>query len=162
MANTQFDPRVEIAGVNLFKGEFTSVGLTQSPALPHHINNRAINPKESFKILVNWQVTGAEVPLRMNAVTDWNVYAYVESIGPGPEIVLKAAPDVVARGALATTMSWSHAITVPANTLPEHGSTASGVYKVCVVVFANSSLPGVGDDVIGFTEIMTLLAEDPT
>ncbi|OQX15029.1 MAG: hypothetical protein BWK73_08055 [Thiothrix lacustris] len=162
MPNTQFDPRVEVGNVNLFKGEFLSMGIRQEPALPHHVSNRIIDPTKPFFIDLKWKVTGAEVPLRMNAVSDWRIYAYVESMGPGPEVSLTAAPAVVPRGAInANEMSWSHSIQVAANQLAEHLPN-SGVYKLVVVVFANSTLPGPGDDVIGYTELAFLLgSEDP-
>lgn len=167
MANTQFDPRVETGGVNLFKGEITSIGMRQDPALPHHVSNRLINPDEPFYIEIEWEVSGAEVPLRMNAVGDWTVFAYAESMGPGPEIPLKSY-DTVPKGSVgADGASWSHTIEIPAGVLKEHyekdgSERASGVYKLVVVLTANSTLPGPGDDVIGYAELPFLIgAENP-
>lgn len=163
MSNTTFDPRIEVGGVNLFKGEMTKLELSQAPALPHHVSNRAIDPGQPFDIDIEWQCSGAEVPIRMNAVGDWSVFAYAESMGPGPEIDLGGAPATVAKGPiLPDLMTYSHTITIPANTLPEHlQAGASGVYKICVVVFANSTLPGPGSDIVGFGELLTVLAERP-
>lgn len=160
--NTTFDPRVEIGGTNLFMGEFIRLVLRQDPPLPHHLSNRAIDPGRPFFIDMEWKVTGAEVPLRMNAVGDWRVYAYAEAVGPGPEIQM-GPPDTVPKGPItAAAMTWAHTVTVAANTLTEHlEGGASGVFMVCVVVFANSNLPGPGNDVIGFGEIPVILSERP-
>lgn len=168
MSNTQFDPRVEVGGVNLFKGEFISMGIRQPPALPHHVSNRVIDPSKPFFIDLKWRVTGAEVPLRMNAVSDWKVYAYVESMGPGDEKALTLTPNTVPRGPIsANEMNWSHSIEVAAGALPQHSGgeagdpvSSSGVYKLVVVVFANSNLPGPGDDVIGYSELAFLLGSE--
>jgi len=160
--DTTFDPRVEVAGINLFKGEFTNITLRQDPPLPHHVSNRAIDPGREFFIDMNWQVTGSEVPLRMNAVGNWSVYAYAESVGPGPEISL-GSPSTVTRGPVAADiMTWSTSYRIAPGTLPEHiPGGASGVFKICVVVFANSTLPGPGNDVIGFGEVPVILSERP-
>jgi hypothetical protein len=161
--NTSFDPRVEVAGTNLFMGEFTKLVLRQDPDLPHHVSNRAIDPSRPFHIDLAWKVTGAEVPLRMNAVGDWSIYSYAESVGPGPELLLRP-PVTEPKGPVAANMmTWAHTITIPANTLPEHlQAGSSGVFMICVVVFANSNLPGPGNDVIGFGEIPVILAERPS
>lgn len=160
--NSTFDPRVEVGGVNLFKGEFTSLIVRQDPPLPHHISNRAIDPARPFYLDMKWEVTGAEVPLRMNAVGDWRIYFYAESLGPGNDITLSAT-DVEPKGPIgAALMSWSHTVTVPPGTLPEHSpGGSSGVYNLCVVVFANSNLPGPGNDVIGFGEMPVIMSERP-
>jgi hypothetical protein len=160
---TTFDPRVEVGGVNLFLGEFTKLALRQNPSPPHHVSNRAIDPTREFYIDMEWRVTGAEVPMRMHAVGDWQIYAYAESVGPGPELHLKDSNEVEPKGPiLPGTMTWNHTFTVPANRLPEHtGTTTSGVYMICVVVFANSNLPGPGNDVVGFGEIPVVLSERP-
>lgn len=163
MANTQFDPRVEVGGVNLFRGDVTRIGMRQNPALPTHVSNRLINPDEPFYIEIEWNVSGAEAPLRMNAVGDWAVFAYAESMGPGPEVSLKPY-DTVPKGAVgAGGASWHHTIEVPANVLTEHYENGdSGVYKLVVVIAANSNLPGPGDDVIGYAELPFLIgAENP-
>jgi hypothetical protein len=158
---TTFDPRVEVGGTNLFKGEFTKLTVRQDPTLPHHVSNRAIDPSQPFCLDLGWEVTGAEVPLRMNAVGDWRIYAYAESVGPGPEIQINAN-DTKPKGPIAPSMSWTHTVTIPANVLPEHlEAGASGVYKLCVVVFANSNLPGPGNDIIGFGELPVILSERP-
>jgi hypothetical protein len=161
--NTSFDPRVEIAGTNLFMGEFTQLVLRQDPDLPHHVSNRAIDPGRPFHIDLAWRVTGVEVPLRMNAVGDWSIYAYAESVGPGPEIPLGPAGSKPKGPVAANVMTWTHTHMVPANTLTEHlEAGSSGVFMICVVVFANSNLPGPGNDVIGFGEIPVILSERPS
>ena len=160
MPDTTFDPRVEVNGVNLFKGEFTKIALRQEPGLPHHMSNRVIDPDEELLIDLEWRVSGPEVPLRMNAVGDWRIYAYAESVGPGPEIELGPQGHVSKGAVSADLMSWSTTLKVDAKKLSEH-LPASGVYKICVVAFANSNLPGPGDDVIGFGTVPVILSERP-
>lgn len=166
---TTFDPRIEIGTTNVFKGEFTNLKLRQDPPDPGHVTNKVIDPGRDFYIDMAWKVTGSEVPLRMNAVAEdpdhikrWQIYAYAESVGPGPEKQLGSIEKLPIGTIAADEMTWTHAFKVPANSLPEHaGATASGVYLICVVVFANSNLPGRGSDVIGFGEIPLILTERP-
>jgi hypothetical protein len=162
---SKFDPEINIAGTNMFLGEFTAVTVSQAPAVPGYVGsgNRVIDPTKPFTIDLAWQVTGIDVPLRMNAVGDWNVYAYAESIGPGPEAALTLTPQVVPKGVLKPgAMSWTHTVTVNPGILTENtGSGSSGLYKIGLVVFANSNLPTPGNDVIGFTDARTILVENP-
>lgn len=161
MPNTTFDPRVETGGVNLFKGEFTKVEVRHPAPFPHHLSNRVIDPTKPFNVRVEWKVTGGETGLRMNAVGDWSIFLYAESMGPGPEIRLNISPSTVARGTPATpAMNWAVDVTVQPNQLSENLPT-SGVYKLIVVVFANAVVAG-GHDVIGYyEEPVMILAEDP-
>lgn len=160
MAASQFDPHVQASGEELFRGEFLSVDIRDLPSLPHEVPNRVLELQKEFFIEVAWKVSGVEVPLRMSAVNHWSVFVYGESVGPGPELALMQAPIQVPVGPMKPeTMSWSEtlALKFPIEQFDENDS---GVYKLCIVIFAESSLPGAGNDIIGYTEIPTVLFHD--
>jgi hypothetical protein len=165
MPNTTFDPRVQVGNTDLFKGAFTNVVVAQSPDVPGDVSNRVINPSKPFQVRLQWKVDGAQVPLRMNAINGpWSIFVYVESMGPGPEIRLNTTPSTHPVGALAAnTMSWDVTVDVnPAGLSENVPGGSSGVYRLIVVVFANSTLPGPGNDVIGYyEEPLLILAENP-
>jgi hypothetical protein len=61
----------------------------------------------------------------------WQLAAYVESIGPGPEQEIGAAVTVALNG----STNYTADITVPANTLPNNPAPpASGTYKVVMLL----------------------------
>ena len=69
---------------------------------------------------------------------NWTVEAYAESMGPGPELQI-AATTVPKNG-----LAYSTTLHVPAGTLPEGNpgpGGPSGVYKLTVTAFLNSSIP---------------------
>ena len=154
---TQFDPDKG----PLFTGEFTSISLID-PAIPGHRGNLVFDPTKPFEIQLAWKLEGSDVPLYLaGADPTWSVEAFAESIGPGPEVRL--AIGTLAKGPSVTPASYSHTLTVPANTLPEGNpfpGQPSGVYKIVCTVFLNSSVSG-GFDVSGFVEGPVIRMEDP-
>ena len=61
----------------------------------------------------------------------WDVAAYVEAIGPGPEQQVGPTAVIPLNG----STTYSTVITVPANTLPNNlGPGQSGAYKVVVLL----------------------------
>jgi hypothetical protein len=81
-----------------------------------------------FRIRVNWDV-GPLAALLLGG--QWEVAAYVESIGPGPEKVL-ATTTLAVTGA----QVYSATLTVPAGTLPNDppAAVSAGVYKIVTVL----------------------------
>ena len=77
----------------------------------------------------------------------WELAAYVESIGPGPE--QQIGPTVVVP--LSGATNYSADITVPANTLPDDpAAPTSGVYKTVTVLTHRNF--GQITDVVGIVE----------
>jgi len=77
----------------------------------------------------------------------WEVAAYVESIGPGPEQQVGATQVVALNGGT----NFSTQIVVPANTLPNNPAPPnSGVYKLIVVLTHRNN--GVISDVAAVAE----------
>ena len=90
-------------------------------------------------------VLEADQPFTVHA--DWQIAAYVESIGPGPEQQIGPTVTVPLTGAT----SYSADITVPANTLPDNPAPPnSGVYKT-VTVLTHTNF-GAVTDVVGLVE----------
>lgn len=164
MPQSQFDPDLDL----LFKGEFTGVTVLD-PALPGHVPNLVLDPDKPFGIKVEWRLTGTEVPPRLNACADdWIVTAYAESMGPGPEVILreekKPKSEVTGGPGAGFNFDWSHTLEVPANLLEEENpgpGGASGTYKIVVTVFLNSNLAGAGYDIIGFNDGPMIKVERP-
>lgn len=157
---SQFDPDKG----PLFTGEFTSV-IVRDPAIPGHVPNLVIDPTKPFSIDVAWKLEGSDVPLYLAALDkNWTVEAYAESVGPGPDF--KIATEIVPAGTPATPKNYATTLTVPASTLPEEdpggGPTdPTGVYKIVVTVFLNSTLGAPGFDICGFSEGPVIKVENP-
>lgn len=165
MAQSQFDPDLGA----LLSGEFTSVTVLD-PALPGHVPNLVVDPTKPFQIEVKWRLTGSEVPPRLNACENaWVVTAYAESIGPGPEVILKEESEPKANVSGGTgpafAFDWSHTLNVPAGVLSEEDpgpGGASGTYRIIVTVFLNSAIAGfAGYDIAGFNEGPMVKVESP-
>jgi hypothetical protein len=153
----QFDPNRP----GEIEGEITSL-LVIDPAAPQppHRGNHVVDTTKPFDVVVEWSVSGTDVPLWLNGRTsNWNVSAYAESIGAGFEGLLASDTTVAADPA---TSSYRATINVPAGKLTEAnpGSDVSGLYKLAVTVFLNSDLPGSGFDMIGFREGPIIQVED--
>jgi hypothetical protein len=152
-----FDPRKP----GEMEGAFKRVTVVD-PAILGHAPNLVIDPTKDFTIEVEWEISGTETDLHLNAGSaNWVIAAYAESIGPGPEIILKEETEP--RGPITTT-NWSHTLTVPAPSgLAEENPGASGpsgVYKIVVTVFLNATISG-GYDIAGFHEGPMIKVEDP-
>jgi hypothetical protein len=81
-----------------------------------------------FTIQCSWTISALAALLLGG---EWQLAAYVESMGPGPEQQVGATVDVALTGAT----SYSANITVPANTLPDDvGPGQSGTYKLVTLL----------------------------
>jgi len=165
MPQSQFDPDLGV----LLNGEFRSVTVLD-PALPGHVPNLVLDPTKDFQIEVSWRLNGTEVPPRLNACQDrWVVTAYAESMGPGPEVILKEETEDKANFTGGTgpafAFDWSHTLNVPAGLLPEENpgpAGPSGTYRIIVTVFLNSIIAGgAGYDIAGFNEGPMVKVERP-
>jgi hypothetical protein len=163
----RFDPNIPPTGPSdpAIEGEFTGVVITEQPALGR--SNLVVNRAKPFDIDVNWHVFGNLVPLWLTALSvntpNWVVTAYAESQGPGDEVTLGSV-DVPVGGPFTLDQAYSAKLTVPAFTLPEEdpgNRSQSGVYKIVVTAFLDSSLGPVGYDMIGYAEGPIIKVEDP-
>jgi hypothetical protein len=149
----QFDPNRP----GVITGEVTNVTVID----PVATGNRVLDPTKAFQITVDWAVAGSDAELWLNGRTsNWNVQAYAESIGAGFEGLIARDDSVAADPKI---LSYSTVLTVPAGKLQEGnpGSEISGLYKLAVVVFLDSNLPGAGFDMVGFREGPVIQVEDP-
>lgn len=139
-----FDPE-DNAGIFTFEGQMPDVVVRDPDGDPNHV----LEPGLPFSIDVTWSLSGTLVnALLAVGAANWDVRAYAESVGPGPEVQI--AQGLVPKGPPGTT-SYTTTLTVPANTLEEDSSAASGLYKLIATVFLNSTVPG-PYDLSGFSE----------
>jgi hypothetical protein len=170
MPTTQFDPRKDIDEVEVLKGEFTKVAVRQEPHAPGHIGNTIIDPKLPFNIDLEWQFGGelGEVNAVLNAVGNnqpstkaWHIYVYAEKMGRGEDkqIYYTKTPDNSIVPVPNLPAKWKHTCVIPGGTLEEH-DPGSGMYRLCIVVFADTSIPGC-EDIVGWYEGPMIMAESP-
>lgn len=155
----QFDPNIP----PYIGGDITTV-VVQDPAStfpPLEVGNRVLDRKKAFEVKVRWEIQGSLAPLWLAALqtADWDVSAYAESIGGGSEVRLgttKVAVDPL-------NLTYEATINVAPLTLDEHtpNSNQSGVYKLVVAVFLDSTLGAPGFDMVGFAEGPYVQVEDP-
>jgi hypothetical protein len=155
----QFDPNIP----GLIEGNITTVVVIDPTNTfpPFEVGNHVLNRNDSFEIKVEWTITGLLGPLWLSALGgNWNVQVFAESLGGGPEILL-ARDDSVA--ADPNTSDYAVQLTVPPTALAEGdpGSNVSGIYKLVVSVFLNSSLGNPGFDMTGFNEGPIIQVENP-
>jgi hypothetical protein len=174
MPTTTFDPRIDIAGNAAVRGEFTKPEVTQAPGALGEVSNMVVDPTRPFTIDLEWQLDGVlgNVNSLLNDIGTspeakrWHVHVYAEKMGPGDdlEIYHGHTPDdsVVPVVAADFPATWQHTCDIPANVFEEHapGAESSGMYRLCIVVFANTDMPG-GLDIIGCYEGPIILAENP-
>ena len=160
----KFDPN--IAG--LISGEFTSVALDEPGGFGEGSpGNLVINEDQPFSINVTWKMEGPLTPLWLAALGgNWSVSAYAESVGPGPELILKQDSVPVSSAVVnGTTRTWTHTLVVPAGTLQEENPGnplgPSGIYRLAVTTFLDSTLGAPGYDIIGFFEGPAIKVENP-
>jgi hypothetical protein len=149
---------------SLFIGDFTNVKVVDPAAPPPlMVGNRVIDPSKPFTIEVEWKLSGFFVPLWLAALGgNWVVEAYAESIGPGQEKRIAVANVPV--GPTVQPKTYAVTLNVPAGTLEEHSegpAGPSGVYRLTVSAFLNSSLGVPGYDIAGFTEGPIIKCENP-
>lgn len=156
----QFDPNIP----GLIQGDVTAVKVIDPASTfpPFEAGNRVLDRKKPFEIAVEWNVTGPLAPLWLFALRDnnWNVQAFAESLGGGPEILL-ARDDTVKP--LFNVSNYSVTLNVAPLALDEGdpGSNTSGIYKLVVSVFLDSPIGLPGFDMIGFHEGPIIQVEDP-
>jgi hypothetical protein len=145
----------------LFQGKINYVGIND-PAPAGHTGNLVLDRTKDFTIDIQWQLSGNDVPLYLDnpfMESNWRINVFAESMGPGSEIVIYNGTEP--KGAGADPKVYTHSITVPKNTLPEHiPNTQSGVYKLIVTVFLNNT-SGFGYDLAGCHEGPMIMVEDP-
>jgi hypothetical protein len=155
----QFDPNIP----GLIQGDVTNVTVVDPPSLPFQVGNLVLDPNKDFTLEVTWRVFGAIVPLWLAPLAqNWDVNVYAESLGGGPEKRIGGATQDkdISTPCGADCREYTVTVTVPANTLPEDdGGDVSGVYKLVVTVFLDSSIGPF--DVAGFREGPIIRIEDP-
>lgn len=155
----QFDPNIP----GLIGGDVSTV-VVIDPARgfpPFEAGNHVVNRDDSFQVKVAWKVLGLLRPLWLSALGgNWNVQLFAESLGGGPEILL-ARDDSVA--ALPPREDYSVTLNIPPGALQEGdpGSNVSGIYKLVVSVFLDSTLGSPGFDMTGFNEGPIIQVENP-
>ncbi|MBX2820179.1 MAG: hypothetical protein KTR29_10880 [Rhodothermaceae bacterium] len=164
MTNT-FDPRLDVGGFNLFKGEAAGI-VVIDPITPNppFVKNFVLDPSKPFDLKVSWELDGFLVPIWLSALdsSNWNVQVFAESVGPGDEKLIASISEPV--GAITNPKTYDVTITVPANALAEGNpgqANVSGIYKLTACIFLNSSLGTPGYDIVGFAEGPTIKIENP-
>jgi hypothetical protein len=159
----KFDPNI----TGLISGQFTSLLVSEPGGLG--ASNLVIDPSQTFDISVEWTLSQPLSNLWLAALSpaDWSLTAYAESVGPGPEIMLKQDNVTIASGVQnpPNTFTWNHTFTVGPNVLDEENpgnpTGPSGVYKLVVTAFLNSTLGTPGYDIMGFEEGPIIKVENP-
>ena len=160
----QFDPNI----TGFISGDFTQVAVVEPGGLG--TSNLVLDPTKPYNINVAWEITGSLTPLWLAALKAtsprWSIAAYAESVGPGPELLLTEEPVAVASAfdQLPNAWRWKHQLTVAANTLPEENpgpGGPSGVYKLVVTAFLDSTLGLAGFDMLGYGEGQIIKVENP-
>ena len=163
----EFDPNVP-SGFLTITGEFTSaVVVTETPTIG--VGNLVLDPTKDFDISVAWKIDGNISELWLTALAidspNWVVTAYAESIGPGPELILVTQNvPVLPLPSASPPFAYSVTLNVPPNTLQEENPgdpLVSGVYKLVVTVFLNSTFGQDGYDVMAFSEGPVVKVENP-
>ncbi len=167
----QFDPSIP----NYLEGDITSVALTAPagfppPAMP----NNVVDPNQPFTITIEWEVYGVLTPLWLAALSNnWRIEVFAESLGGGQELRIGSAQlpktasvACTANPAAVNCQKWTVDVTVPAGTLQEGNpggpaTSPSGIYKLAMSVFLNSTLGTPGFDLVGYYEGPVIQVESP-
>lgn len=171
-----FDPNLvhDPGGFVYIQGECTNVAVLEPGApfpVPDSKSNFVIDPRQAFSVSVEWDIYGYLTSLWLDALDDnWLVSVFAESMGPGPELlagqqslaVANFAP-IVGDPAKPFGRRYSTSVTVPPNTFPEASppGSASGVFKLTIRIWLNSSLGAPGYDMTGFHEGPMITTEIP-
>lgn len=132
-------------GIGALDGSIVSVALLDPDSTPNTVLDRNL----PFLVRVNWETHPLAPALALGG--DWHVRAFVESVGPGPE--MQIGPTVVVSAGAGVVVPpqkrYTATINVPPNTLPAN-APASGIYKLVVVVTHINF--GVKTEIAGFIE----------
>ena len=98
-----------------------------------------ISTSQTWMIHVRWETRG---PLNILLTGNWHLHAYLESMGPGPDVDVTDiadpdAPHVIALAPAAGVSFYSADIAVPANVVGLPAGTAmlqTGLYKLAVAL----------------------------
>ena len=132
-------------GIGALDGSITSIQLLDPDSTPNTVLDRNL----PFSVNVAWEIHPKAPAMALGG--DWVVRAFVESVGPGPEMQVGATVFVPVSTGLVTASgkSFTASVNVPANTLPAN-APASGIYKLVVVVTHTNF--GVKTEIAGFVE----------
>lgn len=126
------------------------------PAAGAYAPATIIQRDHAWQINVNWTISG---PAALSLGGDWQVRAFVESIGPGYEgQVGPTVPIPVASSAPAFVRNYNATINVPAaNTIPTFNA---GAYELTVLInYTNGGVPG---EIAGVEELPNFQLYDAT
>lgn len=167
MAGEMFDPKiVDNAGTLEVYGDFTEVEVYQEKGATDDVPNMVIDPSRPFRINLKWQFNGkvGKVNSQLNDIPTkkWWVYVYAEKMGPGDDLTIYSTVDgpVIKDSYDTLPAEWSHTCEIPAGTIPSH-LPGSGMYRLCIVVFANAVDTGCLD-MVGCHEGHFCMFEDPS
>jgi hypothetical protein len=112
--------------------------------------NQVLQTDLAWNINVKWSIFGTDAPAIGG---DWHVQATLESIGPGPELIVGTADVPVSAAAPALTRDYAATINVPVGKLKSDG-TEDGVYLLSVLITHTNTGAGVTkkDKMAGFSE----------
>jgi hypothetical protein len=151
----QFDPQIP----PFIEGEVTNVAVLEGGPSP----NLVIDPTLPFEVQVDWKVFGILVPLWLTALDqEFVVSVYAEGMGASPEIRIGTATkdkDDFIACAGNNCREYSVRVQIPP-ILTEDAGDESGIYKLVVSVFLNSSIQGGKFDLMGFREGPFIQIED--
>ena len=115
---------------------------------PDGTPNNILQENLGGSVKVDWAFSG---PGRFFLTpTQFTVNLYAESIGPGPEKLVGTVNVPGSAHTAGPIWNFTANVTIPAGSLPANGPTASGVYRLTVLV--NNSVGGVRDTLAGFVE----------
>jgi hypothetical protein len=137
-----FEPSFPGPLQNLFHGHIQAEITDPHGSPPSTI----ISLTDDFHINVTWQVHGQLVPCICGK---WQVRVYVESIGPGPELII-GTRDVAMTG----DINYAETIIIVPGTAfpPTNEALVAGVYKVVVIV-TSTNLKGQPSPFAGYVEL---------
>lgn len=156
--DTAFDPQMDPM---YFFGKFTGVKVIDPAAPPIMVQNNVIDPTKPWAIEVEWALEGFFVPLYLAALGgNWVVEAYADAMGPGQE--KRIAVVNVPVGPATNPKTYTVTLPVAAGEIQEHTPGGpSGIYRLTVSAFLNSTLGLPGYDISGFADGITFRAEKP-
>jgi hypothetical protein len=123
-------------------------GPTTTVIDPDGTPNNILQESIGGSVKVDWGFSG---PGRFFLTpTQFQVDLYAESIGPGPEKLVGTVTVLGSNHTPGPVWNFSRSVVIPAGSLPAQGATASGVYRLTVVI--TNSIGGVRTALGGFVE----------